>query len=117
MTKQELIEYGLTIPGAAADAPFDDESVVLRCRANRKWFALLLQVQGECCVNLKCDPMRADFYRRLYRDVTPGWHMNKTHWNTVRLGGDVPDEELQNMLLHSYDLVRPRGTKRAAPDR
>lgn len=109
MDSHALITYALTLPDAVADQPFDDpETVVLRRRSNRRWFALLIAVHGVPCVNLKCEPPRADLYRCVYRDVTPGWHMNKTHWNTVALGGDVPDEELTAMIDHSYDLVGPR---------
>ena len=105
LNQQQVVEFALTFPDVVADHPFDDGSTVLRCRGNRKWFALLLEVRGVPSVNLKCDPMRADLYRRVYRSVTPGWHMNKTHWNTVALQGDVPDDELQAMIAHSYALV------------
>lgn len=105
MTKQEVISYCLTFPDAMADTPFDDDTVVIRRRSNRKWFALLLTVDDRDAVNLKCDPRRAELYREVYRDVLPGWHMNKTHWNTIRLAGDVPDEELQEMIGHSHALT------------
>jgi predicted DNA-binding protein (MmcQ/YjbR family) len=38
--------------------------------------------------------------------------MNKQHWNTVTLGGDVPDEELQRQIGASYDLIKPKERKR-----
>jgi len=60
------------------------------------------------CVNLKCDPMKADFLRRVYHDVTAGYHMNKEHWNTVTIGGDVPETELYEMIRHSHDLTAPK---------
>jgi predicted DNA-binding protein (MmcQ/YjbR family) len=53
-----------------------------------------------------------DFLRQIYEDVTPGWHMNKTHWNTVALGGDVPEDELKRMIERSYDLIKPKERKR-----
>lgn len=109
MDRNALIAYALTLPDAVIDAPFEDPDIVaLRRRSNRRWFALFMTVRGASCVNLKCEPRRADLYRHVYRDVTPGWHMNKTHWNTVRLGGDVPDDELTAMVAHSYALVGPR---------
>ena len=59
---------------------------------------------GKLCVNLKCDPLRADFLRRALPWVTPGYHMNKTHWNTVWL--DQADwDETCSMILHSYLLT------------
>ena len=48
----------------------------------------------------------------MYQDVLPGWHMNKTHWNTVRLDGDVPDEELREMIGHSHELTAPAAAPR-----
>lgn len=108
MTREEVLACCLTFPDAAADAPFDHETaVVVRRQSNRKWFALLLTVDGREAVNLKCDPRRAELYRGVYRDVVPGWHMNKTHWNTVYLDGDVPEDELQEMIGHSHALTGP----------
>lgn len=107
MTRQDLIDYCLTFPDAYEDYPFDDATPFLRRRVNRKGFALFLNVHGEECVNLKCHPDRAELYRLVYPDVTPGFHMNKTHWNTVRIGGGVPDDELMSMIAHSYELAAP----------
>ena len=56
-------------------------------------------------------PFESDFLRQAFEDVTPGWHMNKTHWNTVTLGGDVPEEELKRMVGQNYDLIKPRVRK------
>jgi len=56
--------------------------------------------------------MEADFLRQAFIDVTPGYHMNKTHWNTVYIGGDVPDNELRRMIEKSYDLIKPKARKR-----
>ncbi len=113
MTRDEVIACCLTFPDALADAPFDNDAVVIRRRSNRKWFALLLTVDGREAVNLKCEPRRAELYRRVYRDVLPGWHMNKTHWNTIWLGGDVPDEELREMIGHSHALTAPAAAFKA----
>lgn len=112
MTRDEVIACCLTFPDAAADAPFDNDAVVIRRRSNRRWFALLLTVDGRDAVNLKCEPRRAELYRGVYQDVLPGWHMNKTHWNTVRLDGDVPDEELREMIGHSHELTAPAAAPR-----
>ncbi|CAF4657906.1 unnamed protein product, partial [Rotaria sp. Silwood1] len=40
-----------------------------------------------CTVNLKCDPEYALELREQYEEVQPGYHMNKKHWNTVRVDG------------------------------
>lgn len=108
MTARELLDWGAALPDAYEDYPFEEEIPVLRRRSTRKWFAVFLRVEGRLCVNLKCDPQRAELYRQVYEGVTPGWHMNKTHWNSVRLDGGVPDGDLQEMVRHSYELVGPK---------
>lgn len=111
MTKQEIIEYCLTMPGAYEDYPFDEIWPVMRHGSNKKSFAFIYERHDRLCINLKCDPERADFLRQIYRDVEPGYHMNKTHWNTVSAGGDVPEQELHKMIQHSYDLIKPKTRK------
>lgn len=112
LTEQRLVEYALTFPDVYRDMPFHDDTVYLRCRGNKKGFCMLLHRAGRLYVNLKCSPQEAEFYRRVYRDVIPGWHMNKTHWNTVFLNGDVPEEEVLRMLRSAHALVAPRRRKR-----
>jgi len=80
----------------------------MRHRGNKKSFALIHERGGRLCVNLKCDPFEADLLRSAFRDVEPGYHMNKMHWNTVYPGGDVPDEELRRMIENSYELIQPK---------
>jgi len=113
MIRQEIIDYCLTFPAAFEDYPFDDISdpgkwTVMRHRTNRKTFALIYERNDKLCVNLKCDPFEADFLRQVYEAVTPGFHMNKVHWNTVTIGGDVSDDDLMQMIRRSYDLIKPR---------
>ncbi|MEG0780715.1 MAG: MmcQ/YjbR family DNA-binding protein [Oscillospiraceae bacterium] len=118
MTRQELIDHCLAYPGAVEDYPFSDRnSTVLRHGANRKWFALIFQRGEALCINLKCNPMEADFLRRTFSAVTPAWHMNKTHWNTVVSGGDVSDGALLDMIARSFDLTKPHRKKHPAPQR
>jgi len=56
-------------------------------------------------VNLKCDPEKAIELRESYEAVTPGYHMNKKHWNTVEVDGSIPDNILFTWIDHSYELV------------
>ncbi len=117
MNRQELIDFCLTFPNSYEDYPFDvvaDENAtaVLRCRGNKKSFALILQNNGKLYLNLKCDPFEADILRQSFSGVIPGWHMNKKHWNTVFMDVDVPDELIKRMIENSYDLVKPKLRKR-----
>ena len=108
MDKRELIEYCLTYPDAFEDYPFDESWAVMRHSGNKKGFAFIYKRDGRLFANLKCDPIKADFLRQIYRDVTPAYHMNKTHWNTVYIDSDIPEQELFDMIQHSYNLIKPK---------
>ena len=119
MTRRELIDYCLTFPAAYEDYPFDDVAdenawTVMRHRGNKKGFAFIYERGGHLRVNLKCDPFEADFLRQAYRDVTPAYHMNKVHWNTVTVDGDVPEDELQRMIGKSFDLIKPKSRRKGS---
>ena len=107
MTKDEYIDFCQNIGGAGADCPFDGDfdTVVLRHSDSGKWFALVLLHEGKWLVNLKCDPMEAELLRKLFKGITPAYHMNKRCWNSVYFGTDVPDEELERMTMNSFALT------------
>ena len=98
-----LRDHCLARPGATEDLPFGPDTLVFK--VGGKMFALAGLERMPPSVNLKCDPERAVELREAYADVAPGWHMNKTHWNTVGLRGDVPDEVVRELVDHSYALV------------
>ena len=83
--------------------PFDEETLVFKVMG--KMFALTNIRATELSVNLKCDPDWAMILRDHYTAVTPGYHMNKRHWNTVIVDGSIPAEEIWEMVDHSYRLV------------
>jgi len=68
-------------------------------------FALIPLDEMELSVALKCDPELAVQLREQYPAVQPGWHMNKTHWNTVKVDGSLSNRQITEMVDHSYDLV------------
>jgi predicted DNA-binding protein (MmcQ/YjbR family) len=115
MTREELIDHCLTYPSVYKDYPFGDDTATIRHSGNRKLFALFISRKGRELVNLKCDPLAADFLRQTFAGVTPGWHMNKEHWNTVIIGADVPDEEILRQIENSYDLTKPKPRGRKQP--
>jgi len=113
MTRQDVIDFCLTFPQAYEDYPFaefvgDRSWAVMRHQSNKKSFAFIFEHKRRLCVNLKCEPLEADALRGVFKDVAPGYHMNKTHWNSVYVGGDVPDEVLCDMIAASYDLIKPK---------
>lgn len=56
-------------------------------------------------ITLKLEPTEGDFLRQQYEDIIPGYYMNKTHWNSIKPDGEVPDELLKDLLDKSYNLV------------
>jgi predicted DNA-binding protein (MmcQ/YjbR family) len=104
-------EYCLRKSHATEDTPFGPDVLVFK--VGGKMFALAALDEVPTRVNLKCDPDLALELRDRYEQVTPGYHMNKRHWNTVEIESAIPDAELRKMIDHSYDLVanglpRPR---------
>ena len=71
-------------------------------------FAIVDVGNGPGSVSLKCDPGYAVALREQYLAVTAGYHLNKRHWNTVTLDGSVPEDELLDLIDHSYELVVAR---------
>jgi predicted DNA-binding protein (MmcQ/YjbR family) len=96
-------DYLLSLPGAAEDFPFGPEHMVFR--VGGKIFAILAYEERPVAVNLKCEPSRALELRESFASVTPGYHMNKKHWNTVILDGELSWRQLEEMMDHSYQLV------------
>ena len=56
-------------------------------------------------ITLKLEPLEGDYFRKQYEDIIPGYYMNKTHWNSVKADGDVPDDVLKDMLDKAYGIV------------
>lgn len=96
--------------GAAEDYPFGDGVAVFKVAG--KMFALVPLDADPGNVSLKCDPDRAAWLRRQYPAITGGYHLNKRHWNTIELDGSVPDDELLDLIDHSYELVVARLPKK-----
>lgn len=100
-----LREYCISKKSVTESFPFDDETLVFK--VSGKIFALV-SLEGDLTINLKCDPSLALELRERYPAVTPGYHMNKVHWNTILLDGSIPDKEILSWVDHSYELVRPK---------
>lgn len=97
-----LRSFCLSLPYSTEDLPFDEHTLVIR--VGGKIFAILPLDTGDS-INLKCDPERSVSLRERYPCIKPGYHMNKKHWNTVEMNGDISDMLLKELVQHSYDLV------------
>ena len=67
---------------------------------------------GKAIITLKLEPSHGQLLREQYKDVTPGYYMNKEHWNSVYLDGTVPDDLLKDMVDESYTLILNANTKK-----
>ncbi len=102
MNIEKIREYCLSKKEVTESLPFDDETLVFKVLD--KMF-LLMNLEGELRINVKCDPEEAVRLRDTYRAVLPGYHMNKKYWNTVLIDGSVPGHILFEWIDKSYDLV------------
>lgn len=106
MQIDQLRDYCIRKKGVTEHFPFDDVTLVFKVMG--KMFALVglnHWEQGETKINLKCDPDWAEELRGSYDGIQPGWHMSKTHWNTVTLNEDVSDAFAFELIDHSYEQV------------
>ena len=93
----------LAKPGAKLDYPFGEQAAVYK--VNGKMFALIAEKKEPVNISLKCDPLLAKHLREKYVEVQPGYHLNKKHWNTVVATGQLSEQEIMDLINHSYDLV------------
>lgn len=103
MDLPDAIAQCLSQPGADESTPFGPEALVYK--VGGKMFAITVPDDYPPRINLKCDPERAVALREEHPAITPGWHMNKKHWNTVVLDGSLPPGLVQELIGHSYQLV------------
>jgi predicted DNA-binding protein (MmcQ/YjbR family) len=102
MNIESVREYCLSKKRVTESLPFGDSTLVFK--VFDKMFALV-NLDESLSVNLKCDPEKAIELRENYSAVLPGYHMNKTYWNTVMIDGTLPDKLIKEWIDHSYEEV------------
>jgi predicted DNA-binding protein (MmcQ/YjbR family) len=111
MTHKQVEEYLLSLPNARLDYPFGEDVAVYKAgdpstgSGQGKMFALVRENKIPVQISLKSDPLLAETLREKYDTVMPGYHLNKKHWNTIVLTGQLSWEDIQGLIRHSYDLV------------
>ena len=101
MTRDELLEYCLAKPGAWEDQPWEGDVVA---KVSDKIFAFL----GDDSVGIKCGRNRdeADELIKTYPgDVSVMAYIGRSGWNTVRIGGAIPDDEVRELVDASYETI------------
>lgn len=112
MDIQALEEYLNNLPQAEACHPFGPDPLVFKIRD--KMFAYLACDTDMPFVTLKCEPQDGAFLTDQFKAIKPGYHMNKRHWISVMLEGDVEPEMIEDLCLRSFKLVVSKLKK---PDR
>lgn len=109
MTHKDLETYLLEFPHTWLDFPFGEGTSVYKVgdkQANEgKIYAIIADGSKPLRVSLKCDPILAQTLREKYETVLPGYHLNKKHWNTIICSGQLPDDEIKDLVRLSYRLV------------
>jgi len=111
MNHKLIEEYLLSMANAKLDYPFGEGVAVYK--VHDKMFALISEASDPLRISLKCDPQLSVILREKYETVLEGYHLNKKHWNTVILTGQLSWEEIQGLIVHSYNLVSGEGDQHA----
>lgn len=102
MNEEYIREYCLIKPSVTEGFPFGNYTLVFK--VHQKIF-LLLNLGENKYFNAKCNPEQALIYRATYPEITPGYHMNKQHWNTVIYNGELTKNLITQIIDNSYQLV------------
>lgn len=103
MNIEDIRMYCLSKKEVTEEFPFGENALVYKVTG--KMFLLTDLSSPELWINLKCDPQKAIELRERYACVTPGYHMNKKHWNTIHVDGSVSDRLVREWIDHSYEKV------------
>ena len=102
MNIEELRDFCLSLKETEEKMPFGDQVLVFYVKG--KIFCLTDINEFEF-INLKCNPETAIEMRERYTEVTPGYHMNKKHWNSLNINGNIPTQLIKAWIINSYQLV------------
>ncbi|MGW0500929.1 hypothetical protein ACWD0Z_37520 [Streptomyces sp. NPDC003007] len=97
-TAQRLIELGLgylTLDRASSTLSTGERQRVALSRAVRNRTTGVLYVLDEPSIGL----------RLRYESITPGRYLSKAHWISVGAGPGITASLIEDLVLHSYDLV------------
>lgn len=104
MTHREAEEFILSMPSSRLDYPFGEKAAVYRA-GNDKLFAIIQENSDPLKISLKIDPQLSQILREKYESVMPGYHLNKKHWVTILTTGQLSNEEIYDLIRHSFELV------------
>lgn len=102
MDAKEILDYCLQKKGAIESFPFDKDTLVVKVAT--KMFLLMNLEKFPLSINVKTNPQWSLELRERYEEITPGYHMNKTHWNTIKTA-TLERKLICELIDHSYELV------------
>jgi len=113
MTHKQVEDYLLSFSNTWLDYPFGEGVAVYKVgpKDDAKMFALMPEGKSPVSLSLKCDPKLAKLLREKYETVMEGYHLNKNHWNTLLLTGQLSNDEVHDLIRHSYNLVAKIGAE------
>ena len=98
----ELIQnYCLSKPFVEETFPFDETTIVWKVAGKIFCIGDINDFQS---ISLKCNPEKAIELREAYEQIIPGFHLNKSLWNTVYLEG-LNLDFVFSLIEHSYEEV------------
>ena len=111
MNIEELRDYCVAKPAVTESFPFDEATLVFKVAG--KMF-LLTDLVDAFSMNIKNTPEKVTELKEQYPSVLPGYHMNKTHWNTMIINRQLPAILVQSLIKTSHALVSKPSKKRRA---
>ena len=113
MDKEEIIQFCLSLPNTFEDMPFQDDykTVVMKHKANKKWYALIMEVDDKLYLNVKTNPGYSELLRNSYQYIIPAYHMNKQHWNTIIISDKIDISLVEELIEQSYELTKMKKAK------
>jgi predicted DNA-binding protein (MmcQ/YjbR family) len=103
MNIEEIREYALSLENVDESFPFGNDTLVFK--VSDKIFLLASLSSENLQFNVKCNPEKAIELREQYSCIIPGYHMNKKHWNTIIVDGQLTAKQLKDFIKDSYTLV------------
>jgi len=103
MTLKKIRKYLFSKPESTEELPFGPEALVFKVAG--KMYALIAWEENPIYISMKCEPDRAVSLRNTYPAIKPAYHFNKIHWNMVYVDGTLTDDQITDLIDHSYNLV------------
>jgi predicted DNA-binding protein (MmcQ/YjbR family) len=114
VTWDDLLGYCLSKPGAWQDEPWDGDIVA---KVGTKIFAFLGSAGGNA-IGLKCAATREvadEWLVRYPNDAAAMAYIGRSGWNTLKIDGAIPADELLEAVDVSYEAVVSKLPKKDRP--